>query len=284
MTAPDRSIPAEPPPELRFRRRVRTGAALAELARSTAVIRSLAERELRARYKQAALGFAWAILTPLALMVVLTVFFRRVADVDTGGAPYAVFAYLGLLPWTFFSTSVSLGGQSLHLNATLLNKVYVPREVFPLASTTVAGADMVTALVPLAGLFLVTGFAPRGTSVWVPVLLLLQIAFTVAVTLIISVVLVYLRDVRHALPILLQLGLFASPVAYGLDAVPADLHWLYAILNPLAPVIDGYRRTVMLGLAPDWGLVGIATAATVVLLAGGYRLFKHLETGIADVA
>jgi ABC-type polysaccharide/polyol phosphate export permease len=244
----------------------------------------LAERELRARYKQAVLGLAWALITPLALMLVFTLFFNRAVEVETGGVPYPLFAYLGLLPWTFFSTSVSQGGQSLIQNIPLLNKVYFPREVFPIASVGVAGLDTLVALLPLGGLFAIYGFVPRATSFWVPVLLLVQVAFTLGMTLIVSAIVVYLRDLRHALPVLLQIGLFATPVAYGIDFVPDSFRTLYVVLNPLGAVIDGYRRTVLRGAAPDWGLVLPAAISAVVLLVTGYLLFKRMETGFADVA
>ena len=156
-------------------------------------------------------------------MVVFTVFFQRVADINTGGAPYSLFTYLGLLPWTFFSASVSQGGQSLVQNMALLNKVYCPREVFPLSYVVVAGLDTVIAVGALLVLFPITGFTPKATSIWVPVLLPVLLGFTVGVTTVMSVFMVYFRDLRHMLPIVLQLGLFATPVAYGMDAIPASL-------------------------------------------------------------
>lgn len=270
--------------DLRFRRRVRLLGAIREVWRARELVRTLAERELRARYKQAVLGVAWAVVTPLALMLVFTLFVNRIARIDTGGAPYPLFAYVGLLPWTFFSTSVNQGGQSLVQNIPLLNKVYCPREVFPLASVAVAGLDSAVALVALGGLFVFTGYAPAATSYWVPILLLVQVAFTLGVTLITSAVVVYLRDLRHALPILLQLGLFATPVAYGIDVVPVSLRVLYAVLNPLGAVIDGYRRTVLLGLGPNWDLVLPAAGSALAVLVVGYLVFKRMETGFADVA
>jgi ABC-2 type transport system permease protein/lipopolysaccharide transport system permease protein len=217
-------------------------------------------------------------------MVVFTVFFQRVANVDTGGAPYALFAYLGLLPWTFFSSSVAQGGQTLVTNGPLLNKVYCPREVFPLASVAVGGIDTTIATGMLALLFVVTSFMPKPTSVWIPVMLLVQVAFTFGATLIISALLVFFRDLRHVLPIALQLGLFATPVAYSMEVVPANLRVLYSVANPLAPVIDGYRRTMLLGLPPDWHLLipGAISAFTIMTL--GYMLFKRLEPGFADYA
>jgi ABC-2 type transport system permease protein/lipopolysaccharide transport system permease protein len=275
---------AGPPVELRFRRRIGLVMALRELWRFRELVRSLAERELRARYKQAILGFAWAVITPLALMVVFTLFFKRVAKVDTGGVPYPLFSYLGLLPWTFFSTSLSQGGQSLVTNAQLLNKVYCPREVFPFASSIVAGIDTCLALVALVVLFVIYGFVPRSTMVWVPALFAIQAAFTLGTTLVVSAIVVYLRDLRHALPLLLQLGLFATPVAYGIQAVPEFIRPYYAAINPLAAVIDGYRRTVLFGTPPDMRLFVPGALTAFAILSLGYRFFKRIETGFADVA
>ena len=275
---------AAPAPEFRFRRRIGPLRALRDVWKARELVRTLAERELRARYKQAILGFAWALVTPLALMLVFTLFLGRLTQIDTGGAPYPLFAYLGLLPWTFFSTAVNQGGQSLVQNIPLLNKVYCPREVFPLASVAVAGLDMCVALLPLVGLFLVTGTVPKATSVWVPMFLLIQVAFTLGITLITSAVIVYLRDLKHALPILLQLGLFATPVAYPLGIVPGSIQGIYVAINPLGAVISGYRRAVLFGLPPDWGLTLPAAISALVMLVAGYLLFKRMETGFADVA
>jgi ABC-type polysaccharide/polyol phosphate export permease len=273
-----------PPPALRFRRRVRPVESARELFRARELLRTLAERDLRVRYKQAVLGMAWAVLSPVMLMLIFTLLFSRAIKVNTGGAPYPLFAYLGLLPWTFFSTSVSTGGQSLLNNIPLLNKVYCPREVFPLAAVLVGAVDMAVASLVLGILFGAAGFAPRSTSYWVPLLLLVQLAFTIGVALVVSIVIVYLRDLRHALPIILQFGLFATPVAYGLQIVPARLRGLYSAIDPLGPVIDGYRRTVLYGQAPDLHLLAIAAASSLAFLCGGYLVFKKLETRVADVA
>lgn len=273
-----------PPPELRFRRKVRFGAALSELWRARELIRTLAEREFRARYKQSMLGFAWAIIPPVGLLLVFSVFFQRVGEVSTEGAPYQLYVYLGLIPWTYFSSAVMIGGQSLLNNLALLNKVYCPREVFPLSAIITTGIDAVMSTLVLLVLFPLNGDWPEATTVWVPVLLLVQLAFTVGVVLAVSAIVVYVRDVRHALPMLVQLGLFATPVAYSIRAIGEDVRPLYAFLNPLGPVIDGYRRTMLLGQAPDGGLLGLAAVSSALLLLGGYVLFKRLETGIADVA
>lgn len=273
-----------PPAELLFRRQIRLVRALRELWQARELVSTLAERQIRARYKQAVLGFAWSIITPVVLMVVFTLFFQRVAQVDTGGVPYSLFSYVGLLPWTFFSASVLQGGMSLVQNMLLLNKVPCPREVFPISCVVVAGIDATIAVLVLLVLFLVTGFGPKPTSLWVPIILPVQLAYTLGVTLIVSAVTIYLRDLKHTLPIILQLGLFATPVAYGMDAIPSSLQVPYSFLNPIAPVIDSLRRTVLYGQPPAWDLLAAGAVTAVVVLVGGYLMFKRLETGFTDVA
>lgn len=277
------AIPAAPPPQLRFRRRVAPLTSLQELGKAREVIVSLTERDLRARYKQAVLGFAWSLAQPLSLILVFTIFFRHVARVDTHGAPYPLFAFVGLLPWSFFSSAVTQGGLSLLTNSALLNKVYCPREVFPLAGIGVAAVDAAVSGLALTVMFVATRFVPRATIVWTPVLLVVQGIFTVAVVLLFSVVVVYFRDLRNALPVVLQFGLFATPVAYAFDAIPARWQPLYSVLNPLGPVIDGYRRTLLFGLPPRWPLLALAAGSAVLLLGLAIVTFKRLETGIADL-
>jgi ABC-2 type transport system permease protein/lipopolysaccharide transport system permease protein len=284
MTKATAELAAGPPSEILYKPRIRVLSAVRELWGARELVRTLAERDFRVRYKQAVLGFAWTLLTPFALMVVFTIFFKRVAKVDTGGVPYPLFAYLGLLPWTFFSTSVSSGGQSLIVNSQLINKVYCPREVFPLANIVVAALDTSISVLMLGLLFVVTGFVPKVTSVWLPVMLAVQVLFTFGLTVLTSAVVVYFRDLRHVLPILLQLGLFATPVAYSMSVVPENLQVLYSAVNPLAPVIDGYRRTILYGVAPNWELLVPGAITAVILFAVGYLVFKRLEAGFADYA
>lgn len=285
MRLPDAApVPEAPPEDILFRRRVQLVAGARELWRSREVVWALSRRDFVARYKQAVLGVAWAVFTPVVLMVVFSVFFQRVTKVDTGGVPYSLFAYLGLLPWTFFSASLLQGGTSLVSNNLLIRKIRCPREFFPISGVAVALADGAIAVGVLLVLFAMNGFAPHATSVLVPVFLVIQLAFALGAALIASALLVYVRDLRHGLPVLLQLGLFATPVAYGLGAVPPHWRPVYSLLNPLVPVIDGYRRTVLLGTQPEWGLVGLGAVGAAAALVGGYALFKKLEPGIADVA
>lgn len=283
-TATRPAVSEGPPQELLFKRRLRPARTARELWAARELVRALAERDLRARYKQAVLGFAWAVLTPLALCAIFTLVFHRAVKIDTGGVSYPLFAYVGLIVWQFFSNTMNQGALSLANNLSLLNKVYCPREVFPLATMLVASVDMLIGVGVLAVLFLATWTAPAATALWVLPLLAIQFAFTYGVALILSVAVVYLRDVRHLLPIITQMGVFATPVAYPLARIPVRLQEVYCGVNPLGAVIEGYRRALLYGQAPDARLTVIAAVSSLVFLVGGYLFFKKLETGIADVA
>jgi ABC-2 type transport system permease protein/lipopolysaccharide transport system permease protein len=280
MTDP---LPDVPPPELRYRRGLKFGTSLRALRESLHIVVNLGKRELRVRYSQAVLGFAWALVTPLVLMVVFSVFIQKVTKIDTHGIAYPVFSYTGLLAWTFFSSAVSSAGGILVSNP-LLNKVYAPREVFPLATIGTSGVDALAASMALVLLFVIYGDYPQPTTVWVPVLLVVLLAFTVGVALTFSALTVYLRDLRHALPLMLQVGLFVTPVVYGLSAIPPEYREVYVFLNPVAMVIDGLRETVLYGNAPNFTYLALSATSSTIALVCGYSLFKQLETGFADVS
>jgi ABC-2 type transport system permease protein/lipopolysaccharide transport system permease protein len=273
-----------PPADLLYRRRISIALALRRLWGVRELVRTVAERDFRARYKQAVLGIAWAIITPLVFMAAFTLVFDKVADVDTGGVPYPLFSLMGLLPWSFFATSLNRGSGSLLENKSLLNKVAFPREVFPLASVGVAGIDAALSLSSVAVLFAAYGFMPEGTIYWVPVLLLVQVAFALGAALLAAIAVVYLRDLQYVVPMVLQLGLFVTPVGYPLEAVDERLRPVFSLLDPLVPVIDGYRRAVLYGQAPQWGLLALGGVGALGYLALGYTVFKRLEGGVADVS
>jgi ABC-2 type transport system permease protein/lipopolysaccharide transport system permease protein len=247
---------------------------------------TLAERDLRVRYKQAALGLAWALLTPLLLLGAFTLVFTRFTDVAAHGVPYPLFSAIGLVPWTFFSTAFSRGGTSLVNNIPLLNKLYCPREVFPLSSTALAVADGLAAGCVVAVLFVIEGYAPQAETVWAPLLLLIVLMFTMGVTMAASAIVVYLRDLQQLLPMIVQFGLFVTPVGYSTKTI---IHGhvgqiVFAVLNPLAPAIDGLRRCILFGQPPPLGPSLAGGISAVVFLVVGFVLFKRLETGIADIA
>jgi ABC-type polysaccharide/polyol phosphate export permease len=279
-------LPAQPRPEIWFRRKLSLRSSMIELWAFRELVVTLAERDLRVRYKQAALGIAWAVITPVAMMIAFTVIFSKFAHVNTHGAPYALFSYLGLLPWTFFSTSVTQGGASLVGNVPLLNKLYCPREVFPIAAMADAAVDAVIATFVLLLLFPLLGYPPKIQSLYLPLFLIVLLMFTLGVTLIVSAVVVFMRDLRLVLPLVIQFGLFVTPVVYASSSLVKTETGLilYSIVNPLVPVLDGIRATVLYGHAPNWVSLGAGAASSLVILLAGFALFKRLETGIADVA
>ena len=280
MTVPD----VGPPPEIRFRRRLSYRRALGELWQSRELARTLVERDLRVRYKQTVLGFGWSLIGPVSLMLVFSLFVARAGHFNTHGVPYPLFSYVALVPWGFFSEALSVGSVSLITNVTLLNKIYCPREVFPIASTAASAFDALVSTTVLLVLFAIYRFPPALTTLWVPLLIVVLLVFTLGVTLFAAAVLIYLRDVRYVVPLAVQVGLFVTPVAYSLSVIPTNLQPFYAILNPLGPIIEDFRRTVLYGFAPQWGLLGLATLASMGWLLGGYAVFKRLEIGFADIA
>jgi ABC-2 type transport system permease protein/lipopolysaccharide transport system permease protein len=279
-------LPDEPRADQWFRRRVRALPAVRELWHYRELILSLAERDLRVRYKQAALGVAWALLTPVLLMGAFSLVFTKFTHVGPQGVPYPVFSYVGLIPWSFFSTALSRGGTSLVLNIPLLNKLYCPREVFPLASIALATADGIAATAVLPLIFVFTGTAPKLETLYAPLLLLIALLFTIGLTLAMAATLVYLRDLQMLLPVIVQFGLFVTPVAYPMSSVTHTQlgQVIYSALNPLAPVIDGLRRGILYGHAPQWLPLLAGTASATIVLVAGFKLFKRLETGLADIA
>jgi ABC-type polysaccharide/polyol phosphate export permease len=273
-----------PPDGLRFRRKSRLIASLKEIWDARPLARALAEREIRAAYKQAALGIAWAIVSPVTLMIVFTVVFQRVATINTNGVPYALFSYVALVPWNFFSATLSTGGMSVVTQMALVNKIRCPREAFPLSSMIVAGFNSLIAIGVLLVLFVINWTAPKPTTVFIVFPIVVQLLFTTGCVLLVSGITVYLRDLRHALPILLQLGLLATPIAYGMSFIPTNLQVPYVILNPLAACIESYRECVLYGTAPNWSLLGPAAASSAVIFYVAIKVFRRLEVGFADVA
>ena len=239
-------------------------------------------REVQVRYKQSFLGVAWALLQPLALMAMFTVIFAHLVPVDTGGIPYPIFSYTALVPWTFFATAISFGIASLVNNMNLVTKIYFPREILPLASIGAAFVDFLISAVLLGGMIALFGVQPGWVGLWVAPLLLLQIALTVAVVLLGAALLVFFRDVRFVVPLLTQLWMYASPIIYPASLVPDAYRTLY-FLNPMAGIIDGYRRVLLLGVAPQLDALALGSVVTVLLFAVGAGIFKRFEPLFADL-
>ena len=279
------SMPTEPPSHLIYQHEAQLGPSLKALWASRDIIYTLAERDIRAQYKQATLGLLWALIAPLAMLAIFTVIFSRTKSLGIPGIPYPIFAYIGILCWTFFSQALGTGGPSMMTNDALMSKTQFPRECFPLETILVTAVNTLLSWIPLVVLFILYGFAPTfPTTLWVPLLMVVELLFTIGVTIAVSALIIQMRDLAQVLPIVIQLGLFATPVIWQFKNVPHGWQLVYGFISPLGPVIDDARRAMLLGLNPVPGPLLAAMAGTACYVLLGYRLFKRLEVNFADIA
>ena len=242
---------------------------------------ALALKTLRVRYKQTIFGIAWAVLQPLLAVVVFTIVFGRLAGLPTDGIPYAVFNYAAMIVWLYVAGSVSAAAQSLVESRDMVSKVFFPRLVAPLSSVVPGLVDLAIASVVLIGMLVVYDVTPSWAILLTPAWVLAALAVALAVGIPFAAANVRFRDVRHALPLLLQVWLFASPVVYSSSLVEGGWLYVYA-LNPMVTVLDGFRWSVADGPAP--GPESLVSAAVVlVLLVGGLAYFRRAERAFADV-
>jgi lipopolysaccharide transport system permease protein len=237
-------------------------------------------RDVKVRYKQTAFGIAWAVLQPLLLMIVFSVFLGHLAKVGSEGFPYPVFAFAALIPWTFFAQSLAVSSDSLVANRNLIAKVYFPRLLLPTGVAASFLVDLVVGLVVLLLMMAVYGIAPTAGVILLPALVLLAYMTAAGVGLWLSALNVRYRDVRLAVPFLVQIWLFATPVAYPATIVPENLRFLVG-LNPMAGVCEGFRWA-LLGTKPPGPLVAASVAVVLVLIAGGLVYFRKMERTFAD--
>jgi lipopolysaccharide transport system permease protein len=243
---------------------------------------TLTVHRIKVRYKQSVLGLAWAILQPLSLMLIYTVIFSVIAKVPSEGVPYAVFAYAALLPWTFFSSSLTNATTGLVSHSQLVTKVYFAREILPLTYVSAALFDFAIASSFLFALFIYYGVGITVYVLWAIPILVLLAALATAFSLFLSAVQVRFRDIGVAMPLLLQIWMFATPVVYPLSAVPQRLRGFYA-LNPTVGVIENFRRVVLQGVAPDLYSLAISAIVAAILLPLAYLYFKRVEATMADI-
>jgi lipopolysaccharide transport system permease protein len=238
-------------------------------------------RELKARYKQTILGISWVILQPLLMTLVFTVVLGKLLGVPTGSTPYPLFLYAGLLPWTFFSNAVSSGSYSLVASPHMVTKVYFPRIIIPAAAVGVRLTDFLVASVVLIGLMRYYGI-PFGWHLLIAPLLMVHLTLlALALSAWLSALNVRYRDIGTALPVALQLLMFASPIVYPATLVPARWKWLYG-LNPLTGIIEGFR-SALLGLPFNRGGLIASALITIALLVGSSVAFRRMEDDFADI-
>jgi lipopolysaccharide transport system permease protein len=290
-------LDVEPPPKQRYP--VELGRALRELWSTREVLFTFVERDLRVRYKQAVLGAFWAIVQPIMLMVIFTVVFGKIAKVGSEGLPYPVFAYAALVPWSLFTSSINYATSSIIGNSAIVRKIHMPREIFALSGIVSSGVDFLISFVILVGLLVFyrltaencANCLPGLTWLALPILLAVLLMLTVAVSLVAAAVTVYYRDTRYGVPMLMQILLYATPVAYPISKMIGPccgvLHgfWAsaYQYLNPLAPIMDGFRRVLALGRWPEWGPLGAAAAVSLISMCIAYAWYKRIDRTFADV-
>jgi lipopolysaccharide transport system permease protein len=255
--------------------------------RETAAYRDLlyylVRRDIVIRYLQTILGPAWAIIQPIASMVVFSIFFGRVAHISSHGVPYPLFSLTALVPWTYFANAVGLSSASVLNNSSVISKVYFPRIFIPLSPILASLVDFAVALAVLAAVMAGYGHSPSASIVFLPILIALALATAAATGIWLAALSSRYRDVRFATPFMLQLLLFASPVIFDVSAIPHRLQYVYA-LNPMVGVIDGFRAALLGTTAFPWALVGIGTAVTAALLYTAGRYFKRTELFFSDLA
>ena len=238
-------------------------------------------RDVKVRYKQTALGAAWAILQPLFMMIIFTIFFGRLAGVALAGIPYPLFALAGLVPWTFFSNAITASGNSLVGSANLITKVYFPRLIVPAAAMLAGLVDFLLAFMLLVLLMFYYRVTLTAQILFLPVLVILTALFSLGVGTWMSALNVKYRDVRFALPFLIQLWLFVSSVIVPSTSLPQKWRWLL-MLNPMSGIIEGYR-SALFGLPFDWPALGVASVLTIVTLVYAIFAFGRVERSFADI-
>jgi lipopolysaccharide transport system permease protein len=239
-------------------------------------------RDIKVRYKQAALGIAWAIIQPLMTMVIFTVIFGHLAKIPSDGIPYPVFSYAALLPFQLFAGALQRAGVSLVSNANLLTKVYFPRLVIPISAVAAGLVDFGASFIVLVGLMFYYKVPPTAAILWLPLLVLLTLLCALAAGVWLSALNVQYRDVQHMIPFLVQVWMYASPVAYSTGLIPQGKWRIIYGLNPMAGIIQGFRWALF-GTNPPDGLMAVSVVMAMVLLVTGLYYFRLMERTFADV-
>lgn len=254
---------------------------MAEVWRSRELLYFFIWRDIKVRYKQTLLGAAWAVIQPFFAMVIFSLFFGRLAKIPSGGVPYPIFAYTGLVAWTFFANALTNCSNTLVEHRNVVTKVFFPRLILPLSAVLSGLVDFAIAFAVLLLMAVFYGIQPSIAMLWLPLYVVFIVLTALGAGLLLGAANVEYRDVRYVLPFLLQVWLFATPIAYGSSLVPEKYRFLLG-LNPMAGVVEGFRWTVLGEGQPDT-LLAVSAAVTVLLLAGGFLFFRRVERSFADV-
>jgi lipopolysaccharide transport system permease protein len=239
-------------------------------------------RDIKVRYKQTVLGAGWALLQPLFTMLIFSLFFGRLAKVPSDGIPYPLFSFTGLVPWTYFANGLTQASNSLISNSSMIKKVYFPRLAIPIAKVLSALLDFGLSFILLLGMTFYYGVHPSVRMLWVPVFLLLAMAASLGASFWLSALNVQIRDVEQILPFLVQIWLFATPIAYPSSLLPQPWRTLYGI-NPMVGVVEGFRWALLGAKTAPGLMLLVSCIVTAVMLVGGAFWFRRLEKTFADV-
>jgi lipopolysaccharide transport system permease protein len=240
-------------------------------------------RGIKARYAQSVLGVGWAVIQPFFAMVVFTIVFGNLANVDSDGAPYALFSFSALVPWTYFANAVTEGTQSLTQNSNMIRKVYFPRLLVPLAASASKLVDFAIAMVILLGLLLWYGRLPNIGIVTLPLLIALMVLSAAGLGLWLSALAIQYRDVNHGVGFLMQLLMYAAPVVYPTSLIP-ERYQMYYSLNPMVGVIEGFRSAILGTRDIPWSFLGVGAVTANLIFISGLYYFRRRERVFADVA
>lgn len=255
---------------------------LGEVWRSREILYFLAWRDVKVRYKQAALGVAWAVLQPLFTMIIFTFFFGTLAKFPSDGVPYRLFSYSALVLWTYFSVTISLVGNSLIANSSLITKIYFPRVLLPGAAALGGLVDLLASSVVLVVMMIYYRVTPHWTILLTPLFVAETVLLVMGAGMLLAALNVRYRDVKYTIPFLTQIGLFVTPVIYPVSYLPARSQWLLA-LNPMAGVIEGFRGCLLGVESINWVLVADSWVVTLLLLLIGGLHFRSTERVFADI-
>ena len=239
-------------------------------------------REIKVRYKQTAIGVSWVVLQPLVTMLIFTAIFGYMVKVPSDGVWYPVFTLSALLPWTYFATAITRSGGSLVSNANLVTKIYFPRLLLPLSMIVAPLVDLALSLVLLFSMLIYAGIPLTWKLITLPAFILLAMLTATGLSLFASATNVRYRDVGHAIPFVIQIWMFASPIVYPVSLVPEQWRLLYG-LNPMVGVIEGFRWALLGQTAPDLVVMAASSVALFVMLIAGMVYFRHVERQFADV-
>ena len=242
----------------------------------------LIKREIKARYKQSILGYAWVILVPLINLLVLTLVFSFFIRIPTGDTPYAVFLFAGLVPWTFTANAITFATNSLVSNGSLITKVNLPREVFPLSTIFSKLIDFFLMLVILLVIMVFFGVSVKLSIIFLPLVFIVHLLFVVGISLILSALNVFYRDVENVIGVFLTIWMYMTPVVYPQELIPSQFIPIFN-LNPMMPIINAYRNVIVYGVSPSWQSFLYAAIISILIFVFGYKFFRNRSRFFADV-